>query len=109
MKNSVLYKLFLVIKVIKNLNIFFLDYFGVLSNRLLVYKTWSGLSIWARAGTSDKGEMAIIMGDSEYPKKFFPSGRDVVMVDIGAHIGLFSLYFNSLKYEVAQKPSSLKS
>jgi FkbM family methyltransferase len=61
-----------------------------------------------QSGTSDKGEIVIIMGDSEYPKRFFPAKKSMIMDDIGAHIGSFSLYFNKIMEEFSPKIYSIE-
>ncbi len=81
-----------VLKSVKNLWLFLLDYLGFLKNKIIVFKTRNGLSVLARAGTTDKSELVLVFSDREYPKKYFPSKKRPVIVDVGAHIGTFTLY-----------------
>jgi len=63
-------KIILTIKTIKNLNILFLDFFGLLHGEI-TYKLWNGILMNARAGSTDFAEIIIINGDLEYPSRFF--------------------------------------
>jgi len=87
-------KFFLTFKVIKNIHIFILDYFGLIKSKEVIYKTWNNLKFFTRNGTSDKSEIVIVTGGSEYPEKYFPRGRGLLIIDIGAHIGSFSAYLS---------------
>lgn len=106
-------KIILVFKVIKNLKVFFLDFFGLIEDKEVVYETRSGLKFFTRTGTSDKSEVVIICGDSEYPKRYFPKENDPVIIDIGSHIGSFSGYIqkmlqgnNPVVYSVEPAPNN---
>ena len=82
-------------KVIKNKHLFIFDFFGFEKNKEVVYRTRDNLKFFARGGTSDKSEIVIVCSGSEYPPKFFPqTGNDLLIVDIGAHIGTFSNYIS---------------
>lgn len=85
---------------IDNVWLFVLDYFGLIKKRTVIYNTKNGLRVLVRSGTADKSEIALIFSDREYPKKFFPDGKNKVVLDVGAHIGSFSLY---LKKELIKK------
>ena len=90
-------KAYLTLKAIKNLHTFALDFLGLINLPEIIYTTSLGAKFATRRGSSDKGEVVIINGDSEYPKKFFPSGQALTVLDIGAHIGSFSIYFSFVK------------
>lgn len=90
-------KLVLTLRVIRNLHTFVLDFFGLIGGTEVVYTTWSGLKFFTRVGTPDKAEIIIVCGGSEYPAQYFPSGKDLVVLDIGAHIGSFSAYISGIK------------
>jgi len=83
-------KFILAVKSIKNLHTLFFDYFGLLKGEV-VYKLRDGIRIKARTGSTDFAEIIIIDGDSEYPSKFYPQNKKPIILDIGAHIGAFSL------------------
>lgn len=89
-------------KSLDNIGVFLFDYTGKIKNQDLIYQTRNGLKIAARAGTADKSEVILIFSDREYPKKYFPQKQRPVIVDIGAHIGCFSLYV--FKELVGEKP-----
>ncbi len=79
-------------KSLDNIGILFFDYTGKIKNQDLIYRTRNGLKVAARAGTADKSEVILIFSDREYPKKYFPQKDNPIIIDIGAHIGCFSLY-----------------
>lgn len=81
-----------VIKSIDNIFLFLLDFLGFMAGRDLIYRTKNNLKMIARGGTEDKSEVVLIFSDREYPKKYFPKKDNPIIVDIGAHIGCFSLY-----------------
>ena len=83
-------KIILAVKSIKNLHILILDFLGFFK-RDAIYKLRNGIHIVARGGSTDYAEIIIINADSEYPSRFFPRNIRPVILDIGAHIGVFSL------------------
>jgi len=91
-------KFLLTIITIKNLDTFFLDFFGLLKKKDVIYNLRNKLKIIARGSSSDTAEIIVINSDFEYPQKYFPRNNRPVIVDVGANIGLFSLYcFNEIK------------
>lgn len=101
-------RLFWTLKSLKNINIFLFDYLGKIKNKDLIYRTRNGLKIVARAGTADKSEIVLIFSDTEYPKKYFPQKQKPIIVDIGAHIGCFSLYIASESKNINPKIFSIE-
>lgn len=106
-------KIILVFRVIKNLKTFVLDFFGFINDKETIYETRSGLKFFTRTGTSDKSEVVIICGDSEYPKRYFPKENNPVIIDIGSHIGSFSGYIqrmlqgnNPVVYSIEPAPNN---
>jgi len=89
---GVIKRIYWVIKGIRNPWVFALDYLGLIKKKMIVYSTRSGVKVWARPGTADKSEIALIFSNKEYPEKFFPKRKNLVVLDIGSHIGLFSLF-----------------
>ena len=81
-----------VIQEYKNWQFFFLDHFGFLRNRELVYLLRNGIRLKARAGRGDSGTINEIW----LQKRYAPVGDELrngaTVVDIGAHIGAFSIY-----------------
>jgi len=84
-------KIILAVKAIKNLHILILDFLGFFK-RDVIYKCRNGTHIVARGGSTDYAEIIIINANSEYPSRFFPRNNRPVILDIGAHIGVFSLF-----------------
>lgn len=84
-------KIILAVRSVKNLDILILDFLGLLKGDS-IYKLRNGTRIIARAGSTDYSEVIIINSNSEYPSSFFPKNDQPVILDIGAHIGTFSLF-----------------
>lgn len=85
-------KIALTIRVIKNLHLFGLDFFGFLKDKEIQYKLRSGLEFIARGSSTDAAEIIVVVGDMEYPKMFFPDKENPIILDAGSNIGSFSLY-----------------
>jgi FkbM family methyltransferase len=81
-----------VIQNYKNWHTFALDHFGILRNREVVYLLRNSIRFWARAGGSDAG----VINEVWLRKRYTPVGDEIkegdVVVDIGAHIGVFSIF-----------------
>lgn len=80
-----------VIQNYKNWHTFALDHFGILRNRELVYLLRNSIRFRARAGGSDAG----VINEVWLERRYTPVGDEIkegdVVVDIGAHIGVFSI------------------
>ena len=80
-----------VIRTYENWHTFALDHFGMLKNRDVVYLLRNGIRFRARAGGSDAG----IINEVWLKNRYTPAGDEIqegdVVVDIGAHIGAFSI------------------
>lgn len=85
-------KIILTFKIIKNISVFILDFFGFFNKKEIIYETRNDLKFFTRTKTSDKAEVIIVCAGSEYPLKYFPKGKNLIVVDIGAHIGTFTGY-----------------
>ena len=83
---------FLVLKKIKNWPLYFLDYFKLIKNKNIIYVFRDGLKVKLRSGTSDRNVVNDVLIQNFYtPKGFEIKSKDTV-IDIGAHIGTFSLF-----------------
>lgn len=90
-----LFKLKILVKAIQNLKnwyVFPLAYFGLIKNEYVWFKTKSGLKIKIRTNSTDLDTFSLIWLSKEYHKHGFKISEDNVIIDIGAHIGIFSLY-----------------
>ena len=80
-----------VIQNYENWDTFALDHFGILRDRELVYLLRNSIRFRARAGGSDAG----VINEVWLQKSYTPVGDEIkegdVVVDIGAHIGVFSI------------------
>ena len=76
--------------LIKNFSTYLKDYFGRLNGTYTLYLR-NGLKIRLRANTSDLGIFNEIFLINEYP---LPKEKIKTAVDIGAHIGLFTLFIS---------------
>lgn len=82
----------LVVRTIRNIPTFVLDYLGLL-RRDVEYVLRSGhTTVVARAGTADCREIVVVMSGYEYDLSLLPSLEHPVVFDVGAHIGSFTLY-----------------
>ena len=89
------FKLKILIKAIQNLNnwyIFPLLYFGLIKKDHAWFSTKSGIKIKLRSNSTDLDTFSLIWLLKEYNKHGFKIGKNGVIIDIGAHIGIFSLY-----------------
>ena len=92
---NILLKLVLVIKTIKNFHLAIFDRLGLVHG-LLVYKTRNNLFFIARAGTEDIAEIAVVASGSEYPIEKIKLLKKPTIVDLGGHIGTFSVMLGKL-------------
>ena len=90
-----LFKLKILIKSIQNLNnwyIFPLVYFGLIKKDHVWFNTKSGIKIKLRTNSTDLDTFSLIWLLREYNKNGFKISKNDIIIDIGAHIGIFSLY-----------------
>lgn len=78
-----------IIKNFKNWETFFLDHFGLIKDEEVVYKLRNGLKFITRTDSLDKWMIKEIFIDKPYHPIEISKGDKIV--DIGAHIGTFSL------------------
>jgi FkbM family methyltransferase len=90
-----LFKLKILIKAIQNLNnwyLFPLLYFGLIKKDHVWFNTKSRIKIKLRSNSTDLDTFSLIWLLEEYNKHGFKIQKNDVIIDIGAHIGIFSLY-----------------
>lgn len=79
------------IKTIKNWNLYLLLYFGLLRNDLIfVFRNNSKIKI--RSGSTDFYVLTNVWLLEEYDNKKIQIRKDDTIIDIGAHVGLFTIY-----------------
>lgn len=75
----------------RNWPLYFLDLFGVLRSKEVTYTLRGGTQIIARGGTSDRAVIDEVWTRNSYSIDARRIPQDAVVIDIGAHIGTFSL------------------
>lgn len=79
------------IRVLKNWPIYLADYFGIICHPTVVYKLRNGILCAIRSRTNDR----VIFNQIYLERVYAPPGFEIqeydLVVDIGAHIGLFSV------------------
>ena len=83
-------KLFLVIRTIENFPLAILDRLGFLKGKML-YRMRNGTKFIARRGTEDLSEIAVVASGSEYDFKSVSLPNNPTIIDLGGHIGTFSV------------------
>lgn len=90
-----LFKFKILIKAIQNLKnwyVFPLVYFGLINKKYVYLITKSGIKIKIRTNSTDLETFSLIWLLKEY-EKFDPMiESDDIIIDVGAHIGIFSMY-----------------
>ena len=93
--SNFLFKFKILIKAIQNLNnwhVFPLEYFGLIKKEYIWFNTKSGIKIKMRSNSTDLETFSLIWLSKEYNKHGFTIKPNDIIIDIGAHIGIFSLY-----------------
>jgi len=85
-----------VIHTIKSWPLYFLDYLKLAGKRRITYELRNGVSYAARTGTLDLGIVNEIWVHQHYVPKGFEIREGDVVVDMGAHIGIFSVFASRL-------------
>ena len=80
------------IKVFKNWYIYPLVYFRFIKKDHIIFETSTGLKIKLRTHSTDLIALTNVWFVEEYSKLGFKINDDDVIIDIGAHIGLFTLF-----------------
>ncbi len=85
-----------VIRVIKNWPIYFADHFKLIKQKHIVYILRNGINLRVRSKTSDSGIISEIWVHMDYLPKGFEINENDVAIDIGAHIGIFSIFLSKV-------------
>ena len=93
--NSIITKIKILIKatnVFKNWYLYPLVYFSIIKRDYVIFETYSGLKIKLRTRSTDLMALTNVWLVEEYSRSNFRINTNDVIIDIGAHIGLFTLY-----------------
>jgi len=93
--NSIITKIKVLIKatnVFKNWYLYPLVYFSIIKRDYVIFETYSGLKIKLRTRSTDLMALTNVWLVEEYSRSNFRINTNDVIIDIGAHIGLFTLY-----------------
>lgn len=82
---------FKLIKTIKNYPLYLKDYFGKINGRYVFYKLRNGLTYKLRGGSTDRFILNEVWIHKSYNPKGFEIKLDDIVVDIGAHAGIFTI------------------
>lgn len=86
-----LFKIFLLIKTLSNFPTAFLDKLGFLKGELIYEIRDKNMKFIARAGTEDMVEIVVVASGYEYDLSGVKLPIEPVIVDLGGHIGSFSV------------------
>ncbi len=75
---------------------FYADCFGLVKNKQTVYQTRTGTKYMVRSGSIDLGILDEILIRKTYLPSFLKPRSLVVVLDVGAHIGVFALKISEL-------------
>ena len=79
-------------KILKNWYLYPLVYFKLTKKDYVIFETRSGLKIKIRVNSTDLMALTHVWIIQEYSGDDFPISNDDVIIDVGAHIGLFALF-----------------
>jgi len=79
------------IKEIRNFPLYFGDYFRIIKDGNIVYSLRNGVRFKVRAKTTDREALNEVWIYNVYLPKGFEIGEEDLVVDIGGHVGLFSV------------------
>ena len=88
---NTLFKLALVIKTIVNFPTAILDRLGLLRGEVVYRIRKNSMQFIARSRTEDLAEIAVVASGSEYDMKSIKLPSRPIIVDLGGHIGTFSI------------------
>lgn len=80
------------IKVIKNWHLYVLIYLGLIKSQYAILETRSGVKIKLRVNSTDLMAFTHVWLLREYDRPDFKIHNEDTIIDIGAHIGLFTLF-----------------
>ena len=79
-------------KIFKNWYIYPQVYFKLTKNEYVIFETRSGLKIKIRVNSTDLMALTHVWLIQEYTDNGFSINNDDIIIDVGAHIGLFALF-----------------
>ncbi len=79
-------------KILKNWYLYPLVYFKLTKKNDVIFETRSGLKIKIRVNSTDLMALTHVWMIQEYSDDNFSINNDDVIIDVGAHIGLFALF-----------------
>src|SRR3989344_5109884 len=80
------------IRILKNWPIYLADYFNIIRRPVVVYKARSGIMCAVRSGTNDRVIFNQVWLERTHAPADFEIKNNDLVIDIGAHIGLFSIF-----------------
>jgi len=98
--NSKLEKFLLITKKVKNWPTYFLGRFGFIKNKYLIYEFRNGQKIKARSHSTDWIAINEIFVYNDYTPEGFKINKNDTVVDIGGHIGIFSVFASKFSNKV---------
>ena len=79
-------------KILKNWYLYPLVYFKLTKKDYVIFETRSGLKIKIRVNSTDLMALTHVWMIQEYSDDNFSINNDDIIIDVGAHIGLFALF-----------------
>lgn len=95
MKSKIFAKISILLKavrVLKNWHLYPLVYYGLIKKEHVIFETRSGLKIMIRTNSTDIMAFTHVWLIEEYSSPGFELHESDTVMDIGAHIGLFTLF-----------------
>lgn len=86
------YFAFLAIKEIKNCADYFLDLFKLINKDYIIFNLKNGLRYCIRPNTTDRYTVMSVDINDEYKINNLNLPTDATIIDIGGHIGIFSIH-----------------
>ena len=83
-------------KIFKNWYIYPKVYYKLINDKFVIFKTKTGLRIKIRVRSTDLMTLTNVWMINEYDIEDFKINTNETVIDIGAHIGLFSLLVSQL-------------
>ena len=90
-----LYLVPIAVRKIINWPIYFIDYLSLNRQKFTIFKMKNSLNYLVRANTWDRGVITRIHLADEYDINTLSLPPDSVVIDIGAHIGIFSVFVSN--------------
>lgn len=78
--------------VFQNWIVYPLSYYNLIKNNFIIFKTRTHKTIKIRRNSTDLMALTHVWLIEEYSKSGFDINKNDIVIDVGAHIGLFTLY-----------------